>query len=227
MKNRRNYYRLLQVQPDAPIEVIRASYRTLMRELKQHPDLGGNSAYAALLNEAYRALSHPDLRTEYDKKLFQRYTKQSLATRTFTHAANPEPLCPFCKAALPHPARPDQTCSVCQSPLKSEEGAAARDRRAFARIKRSGRIYYWAEWPQDPQEAGMIDISPNGMRLLCGKQIKPGTVLKISGPDFKASAKVIHTRPEKVDGKNLHAVGVSFLAVQFENPRGSFLSTLA
>ena len=28
MRNRRNYYRLLQVQPDAPLEIIRASYRT-------------------------------------------------------------------------------------------------------------------------------------------------------------------------------------------------------
>jgi predicted transcriptional regulator len=35
MKNRRNYYRILQVQPDAPVEIIRASYRTMMRELKR------------------------------------------------------------------------------------------------------------------------------------------------------------------------------------------------
>lgn len=34
MMNRRNYYRILQVQPDAPPEIIRASYRTLMKELK-------------------------------------------------------------------------------------------------------------------------------------------------------------------------------------------------
>ena len=40
MENRRNYYRILQVQPDAPVEVIKASYRALMRELRLHPDLG-------------------------------------------------------------------------------------------------------------------------------------------------------------------------------------------
>jgi hypothetical protein len=39
-QNRRNYYRILHVQPDAPMEVIRASYRTLMQKLRFHPDLG-------------------------------------------------------------------------------------------------------------------------------------------------------------------------------------------
>jgi curved DNA-binding protein CbpA len=42
MTNRRNHYRTLFVQPDASIEVIRANYRTLMRKLKLHPDLGGD-----------------------------------------------------------------------------------------------------------------------------------------------------------------------------------------
>jgi hypothetical protein len=227
MQNRRNYYRLLQVQPDAPIEVIRASYRTLMRELKQHPDLGGSSAHAALLNEAYRTLNNPTLRTEYDRNLFRRYTKQSLSTQAFGHPPHPKPLCPFCKAPLTRQAQPDQICSVCQSPLQSGRRMAVQDRRALARIKRHDRIYYWSQWPQEPKEAKMIDISPQGMRLLCGQQVMPGTVLKISGPGFKASAIVIDQCPEEVDGKKLYAVGVSFLAVQFESARGSFLSTVA
>ena len=106
MQNRRNYYRLLQVQPDAPLEVIRASYHTLMRELKQHPDLGGSSSHAALLNEAYKTLSNSTLREEYDKKLFSRYTKQSLATNTFGHHMQPHQLCPLCKAPPTRQAPP-------------------------------------------------------------------------------------------------------------------------
>ncbi len=227
MENRRNYYRLLQVQPDAPIEVIRASYHTLMRDLKQHPDLGGSSSHAALLNEAYRILSNPSLRAEYDRKLFLRYTKQSLTTPTFGHPVHPERLCPFCKASLTRQSQTGQICSVCQSPLQSKGDTVVKDRRALARIKRHDRVYYWSKWPQEPQEAKMIDISPKGMRLLCGQQIKPGTVLKIRGPGFKASAIVIDLCAEEVDGEKLHAVGVSFLAVQFESPSGSFLSTLA
>ena len=73
----------------------------------------------------------------------------------------------------------------------------------------------------------MLDISPQGMRLLCGQQVKPGTVLKISGPGLKASAIVIDLCAEEVDGEKLHAVGISFLGVAFESPRGLFLSTLA
>ena len=30
MQNRRNYYRILHVQQDAPVEIIKTSYRTLM-----------------------------------------------------------------------------------------------------------------------------------------------------------------------------------------------------
>src|SRR5215218_2791183 len=67
MQNRRNYYRILQVQPDAPAEVIRTSYRTLMQRLKMHPDLGGDHWNATLLNEAFTTLNDPDRRAAYDK----------------------------------------------------------------------------------------------------------------------------------------------------------------
>ena len=65
MRNRRNYYRILQVQPDAPVEIIRASYRTLMLELKRHPDLGGSNSDASVLNEAYEVLANPERRAAY------------------------------------------------------------------------------------------------------------------------------------------------------------------
>ena len=66
--NHRNYYRLLHVQPDAPLEVIKASYRVLMRSLKHHPDLGGDQWDAALINEAYEVLSVPEKRKTYDRE---------------------------------------------------------------------------------------------------------------------------------------------------------------
>ena len=67
--NRRNFYRILHVQPEAPGAVITASYRAMMSKLRLHPDLGGDTAGAALINEAYAVLSDPAKRASYDQKL--------------------------------------------------------------------------------------------------------------------------------------------------------------
>lgn len=68
-ENRRNYYRVLHVQPGAPTEVIKASYRALMGPLRHHPDLGGDHHVAAMINEAYTVLSDPVKRRAYDLRL--------------------------------------------------------------------------------------------------------------------------------------------------------------
>ena len=70
MKNKRNYYRILYVQPDAPTALIRASYQTLMQKLRQHPALGGRHWNASIINEAYRVLVDPEKRDAYDRVLF-------------------------------------------------------------------------------------------------------------------------------------------------------------
>ncbi len=62
----RIYYDVLHVSRDAPVEIIRSSYRTLMQRLKKHPDLGGDAATAALINEDYAVLTNVERRAEYD-----------------------------------------------------------------------------------------------------------------------------------------------------------------
>ena len=73
VNNRRNHYRMLFVQPDAPFEVIRVNYRTLMGKLKLHPDLGGEHWNAVYVNEAYATLGDPVRRAAYDLELLKRY----------------------------------------------------------------------------------------------------------------------------------------------------------
>lgn len=68
-QERRNLYRILHVQPEAPLEVIRASYRTLMSTLRAHPDLGGDPQAAARINAAYAILTDPARRRAYDQGL--------------------------------------------------------------------------------------------------------------------------------------------------------------
>jgi len=62
-----DYYSILQVSPRASRELIKRAYKTLMFAKKQHPDLGGDTETAARLNEAYRMLSNPAKRLEYDR----------------------------------------------------------------------------------------------------------------------------------------------------------------
>jgi DnaJ-class molecular chaperone len=61
-ENKRNYYRVLYVQPDAPMEVVQAAYRTIMQKLKAHPDLGGDHWNASVINEAFETLIDPGRR---------------------------------------------------------------------------------------------------------------------------------------------------------------------
>ncbi|MCF8038066.1 MAG: DnaJ domain-containing protein [Desulfohalobiaceae bacterium] len=79
MNNRRNYYRILEVQPDAPFEVIRHNYRLLLHKLRMHPDLGGEQRDATLINIAFDTLRHPEKRAAYDKKLLQQNSITTLS----------------------------------------------------------------------------------------------------------------------------------------------------
>lgn len=85
---RRNYYRILNVQPDASLEIIKNNYRTLLQKLKLHPDLGGKHWNASAINEAYNVLRNPTKRAEYDEKLLQRYDLKSLARGNLENNSN-------------------------------------------------------------------------------------------------------------------------------------------
>jgi curved DNA-binding protein CbpA len=80
LQNKRNYYRILCVQPDAAAEVIRGNYRAMLQTLRMHPDLGGEHGDAALLNEAYAMLRHPERRQRYDEALMARYGIEVIAS---------------------------------------------------------------------------------------------------------------------------------------------------
>ena len=72
MNHQRNLYKILQVQAEASGEVIKAAYRTLMKSLKNHPDLGGSHLEASLINGAYHILGNPIRRAKYDNHLSRR-----------------------------------------------------------------------------------------------------------------------------------------------------------
>lgn len=225
MKNRRNYYRLLQVQPDAPLEIIRASYHTLMNKLGKHPDRGGEHWEAVILNEAYATLSNSKKRAEYDKELFERYTKKPFALR----GSNKQPLikyyCPFCKRPLARKSAPDERCDTCKSPLHSDVSRPPdKCRRSIARIKKSGKIRYYSNWPQKAREAEIVDLSPKGMRFTCSEALTPDSHVKVSSTFLKGIVKIINCQKK---ARSVYVIGAQFLTVELADSRGSFFSTSA
>jgi len=69
-----DYYTILQVDPRAEAEVIRAAHRALAR--KYHPDVsGGSQARMVAINQAWAVLGTPRDRRAYDK------SRSALATQ--------------------------------------------------------------------------------------------------------------------------------------------------
>ena len=61
-----DFYRILQVDPRAEPEVVRAAHRTLAR--KYHPDVpGGSEARMVAINQAWSVLGDPRARKAYDR----------------------------------------------------------------------------------------------------------------------------------------------------------------
>ena len=63
-----DFYRILEVDPEADVKAVKAAYRKLA--LKYHPDRNSNDPAAAeqmkAVNEAYAVLSDPEKRSRYD-----------------------------------------------------------------------------------------------------------------------------------------------------------------
>jgi hypothetical protein len=74
-----SYYDVLSLSPSATATEVKVRYRKL--SLRHHPDHGGSNDTMTQLNEAYRVLSHPLLRREYDKTYV---TKRRVVTPSHT-----------------------------------------------------------------------------------------------------------------------------------------------
>jgi HSP20 family protein len=73
-----NYYKLLQVDPEADKLVIKSTYYTILNKLHTHPDKGGDEEKTKLINEAYQVLSSSELRRQYDSFLVELAGQKSI-----------------------------------------------------------------------------------------------------------------------------------------------------
>ncbi len=226
--NRRNYYRLLHVQADAPPDVIKAAYRALIRV--HHPDAGGDALIATLLNEAYGVLSDGSRRAAYDAKRPLRPVRTAgEASRTARGtAADRVPYgCAFCRLALPTIVRPETRCTRCQSPLAAarRDGSTAKsaERRGLPRVTKSDWGTMRIGWPGEPIDVRMRDLSLDGISIYSGNPLAVGTTVRIVADAADVVADLVSCRRfAKVF--TLHA---RLVAAIFAAETGGFVSTMA
>ena len=229
MQNRRNYYRILHVQPDAPFELIKSSYRTLLQKLKKHPDLGGDHWNASLINEAYEVLSDPKRRAEYNERIaaeIRGYQFLSRSSENSDKHATPqsEKRCIFCKGPLSDEAT--KTCSICNSPasLTLPDSQDKDCKRTLQRIQKDGVILYYPNWQEMPVKAYLCDVSPRGLSFYSMCKAPKGQIIKIECELLDAIALVKHSESLKGEETYDFQTGVKFLTASFRKKKGNFFS---
>jgi curved DNA-binding protein CbpA len=245
-EERRNLYRILHVQPEAPLEVIRASYRTLMSTLRAHPDLGGDPDAAARINAAYAVLTDPARRLVYDRLMRRPLGKAApqpvppAADQGPAAAAPPSPVkpplaasdpaawladraCPFCQRRLPASVHLDTRCSHCDSPLfrrpDVDRGELFGRRRSPRNARPTPATLRLPGLPGD-HVARLRDLSLSGLCVLSTVQAPERSALRVMTGSFDAVAVVVGCRPQGTHWL-LHA---ELLTLQLLRSQGVFVS---
>lgn len=226
-----DYYQVLHVQPDAPAEIIRSSYRTLMQSLRNHPDLGGDHASAAIINEAYAILSDPGKRAQFD------LTREPLPTapgdgpesQDDTASLKPRGSCQFCTTPylLRRELQAEDLCLGCASPLFPAQRHRLDNsgQRMLGRIRQDRTMVCFTRWPQaNGVKVEMRDLSLNGMQLHTSFAAEIDRLVKLDSDFCRAVARVAYCRRE---GQRGWLLGVEFVTLVFASARGNFVSASA
>ena len=249
MRNRRNYYRMLHVQPDAPLDVIKASYRALMMKMRLHPDLGGDHETAALINMAYAVLSDPTRRQQYDQMLRERephvfpqahrgstgaagagLTSSGYGATPSRHASPSEQeRCLFCDTRFTLAILADCRCPRCDSPLTKPHEVAASTaterfgRRGMPRLCKDEPLIFYPCWPHRGHAARLRDLSPAGISFFAQVAVELHQRVKISGATLEGVARVVSSHP----AGEQYSIHAQLLTVLFLAPAGTFVSGTA
>jgi len=194
---RRNHYRILHIQPEAPGDVVKSSFRALMSKL--HPDQGGDPEAAARLNVAYAVLSDPEQRRRYDQTL-KRPARAAIGTPAFDPgtwlAAR---VCPFCRSGFGGTPAPNARCLRCDSPLAPAPAMAQaageiigrrrgerHERVADARLRLAGET--------EVRGARIRDLSFTGLSLVSAVRVPNGTAIRVTADTFDTVAITVGCR---------------------------------
>ncbi|HVJ30226.1 MAG TPA: DnaJ domain-containing protein [Gammaproteobacteria bacterium] len=210
-----DYYRILQIQPDAPAPLIHSSYRTLVRRaLNDSP--GGDDI--ARLEAAYAVLSDPERRAAYD-------IERGSGTVALAGAGT----CLFCGAlhGIERMFARDDQCSHCASPLYPAERHRLEysGQRILGRIQLRRPISIWTQWHRDTPIAGeMRNLSLNGIGLTSSVLFELNQIVRIDCTELRALARVAHAE-QATSGAHPYKAGVEFLTLRLPEGGTAFSST--
>ena len=237
MNHSKTYYQILHVQPDAPEEVIRSTYRTMMQKLKMHPDLGGDEESAALLNEAYAVLMDESAREAYDASLLapnaegvhvNNAAQENVnANVVKPYVYNPDQ-CAFCLVFHNHGPRVehDKSCNQCGSALypATKYNFGSDGQRIIQRIDKQWPVYFYTKWPQaKPHQGDTQDVSLNGLQMVTSVFLQQEQIIKISSRSLEAVARVVNLREDRSILRRRWRVGLEFLTLRFHYTQGTFV----
>lgn len=225
-----DWYRLLHVQPDAPAEVIKASWRTLLGRLRQHPDLGGSNAQAAALNRAWTVLGDAAQRAAYDAGL----RPAAPAAVAAVAAAAPValraagPTCPLCQRPVSARILPDSRCPACHSPLArlpgtSPQGHELLGRRGAVRRDQSHVALVHVGWPSPALPVRWRDLSLTGLSFYAAQPILAGQTLRLIDSALEGVVQVVGCRAQG----RVFAVHARLLTALLLQTTGVFVSAQA
>ena len=225
-----NYYEVFGVDRDAPISAIRASYRRLMQQGGNHPDLGGDTQIAALINRAYAVLKDPVQRRDYDARLeILSHIATGFDIEPEPAVLDPATSCLFCEQ--PHGYILDDIydvgCQTCGSPLRAVDNSRMEpnDTRAVQRIGRKLELLLFTHWQQAKGVAAKtVDISPHGIQLTTRGNLQAGQRIRVVSRALEAVGNVTHCARQSQGWRNITVAGVSFLTLRILKPVGGFVS---
>ena len=246
-RNRRNYYRIMHLQPDAPAEIIKSCYRTLMSTMRRHPDLGGDHETAALINEAYETLSDRAKRAAYDEARAAKTMRAGIRAQRGSRvdpdadsdsevggaSGSPRktrdlvPRCPFCRHAVMRRIAREPRCERCQAPLRPvsvpQSPRAEGERRGIPRVSKADWAVLHLAALDDGLDVRLRDLSLDGISIFCGRALPMHHRIRVRNPQLDVIADVVACRR----AGTVFTVHASIVTAYYPHDTGVFVSATA
>ena len=195
-----------------------------------HPDLGGDTRIAALINKAYALLKDPVQRQHYDARLdVLSHIAAGLKIEPEPALLDPATSCLFCQQ--PHGYILIDTdelgCQSCGSPLRAVDNSRMEpnDTRAIRRLGRKFEVLLYTHWNQAKGDvAKTVDISPHGLQLTTRSDLRVGQRIRVVNRALEAVGKVTRSARRSQGWHSVTDAGVAFLTLRVLSPVGGFMS---